>query len=69
VAPAWTFEVAPPRVLAGGSGGSLLFRAREAVAKAGVDDVSAVGEAVDDGLGEAGVGEHFGPTRRTAGWW
>ena len=28
---------------------------------AGVDDVRAVGEAVDDGLGEAGVGEDLGP--------
>jgi hypothetical protein len=28
---------------------------------AGVDDVGAVGESVDDGLGEAGVGEHLGP--------
>ena len=28
---------------------------------AGVDDVGAVGEPVDDGLGEAGVGEDPGP--------
>jgi len=28
---------------------------------AGVDDVGAVGEAVDDGLGEAGVAEDLGP--------
>ena len=40
--------------------------AGEAVAEApglgaGVDDVSAVGEAIDDGLGESGVGEHLGP--------
>jgi hypothetical protein len=38
----------------------------EAVAEApgfgaGVDDVRAVGEAVDDGFGHAGVGEHLGP--------
>src|SRR3954468_14231267 len=45
-------------------GGCLL--AGEAVAEApglgaGVDDVGAGGEAVDDGLGEAGVGEDLGP--------
>ena len=28
---------------------------------AGVDDVGAVGEAVDDGLGQPGVGEDLGP--------
>ena len=28
---------------------------------AGVDDVRLVGDPVDDGLGEPGVGEHFGP--------
>jgi hypothetical protein len=28
---------------------------------AGVDDVGAVGEPVNDGFGEPGVGEHFGP--------
>ena len=28
---------------------------------AGVDDVGLVGEAVDDGLGEPGVGEDLGP--------
>jgi hypothetical protein len=28
---------------------------------AGVDDVRAVGEAVDDGLGQSGVGEDLGP--------
>src|SRR3954470_14429735 len=40
--------------------------AGEAVAEApglgaGVDDVRAVGEAVDDGFGESGVGEDLGP--------
>src|SRR6266702_1810862 len=60
-----------------GGGGAARPRARgvvagsasllvEAVAKApglgaGVDDVGAVGEAVDDGLGEAGVVEDLGP--------
>src|SRR5829696_8247482 len=47
----------------GGGPGCLLL---EAVAEApglgaGVDDVGAVGEAVDDGLGEPGVGEHLRP--------
>jgi hypothetical protein len=28
---------------------------------AGVDDVGSVGEAVDDGFGESGVGEDFRP--------
>jgi hypothetical protein len=40
--------------------------AGEAVAEApglaaGLDDVGLVGEAVDDGLGESGVGEDLGP--------
>jgi hypothetical protein len=48
-----------------GSGGSFLG-AGESVAEApglcaGVDDVRAVGDAVDDGLREAGVGEHLRP--------
>jgi hypothetical protein len=43
-----------------------LLSSGEAVAKApgfgaGVDDVRAMGEAVDDGFGHAGVGEHLGP--------
>ena len=47
------------------SPGSVL-RVGEAVAQApglgaGVDDVRAVGEAVNDGFGEPGVGEHLGP--------
>jgi hypothetical protein len=47
------------------SPGSVL-RVGEAVAEApglgaGVDDVRAVGEAVNDGFGEPGVGEHLGP--------
>ena len=45
---------------------SAAFGVREAVVEApglgaGVDDVGAVGESVDDGLGEAGVGEHLRP--------
>ena len=43
-----------------------LLGAGESVAKApgfgaAVDDVRFVGEPVDDGFGEPGVGEHFGP--------
>src|SRR5579863_5426085 len=42
--------------------GSLLEAVAEAPALvAGVDDVCAVGEAVDDGFREAGVGEDLGP--------
>ena len=56
-----------------GAGGSrrggqppFLVVAGEAVAEApglgaGLDDVGLVGEPVDDGLGEPGVGEHLGP--------
>ena len=54
--------------LRGGVSASLLLGAAafEAVAEApalgaGVDDVRAVGDPVDDGLGHARVGEHFGP--------
>jgi len=36
---------------------------------AGVDDVGAVGESVDDGFGEAGVVEDFGPFAEGEGWW
>ena len=58
----------------GSSGGGRAGLAGEAVAEApglgaGVDDVGAVGEAVDDGLGEAGVGEDLGPFAERAGWW
>src|SRR5918999_5300198 len=49
-----------------GGGPAALGLAGEAVAEApglgaGVDDVGAVGEAVDDGLRESGVGEDLGP--------
>src|SRR5215210_3531031 len=49
-----------------GGGSCRLGLAGKAVAEApglgaGVDDVRAVGEAVDDGLGEPGVGEYLGP--------
>ena len=55
-------DLTAARAVGGGHG----FLAREAVAEApglgaGVDDVRAVGEAVDDGLGEPGVGEDLGP--------
>src|SRR3954468_5499027 len=50
---------------AGGSGsfaGALLEAVAEAPALgAGVDDVGLVGDAVNDGLGQAGVGEDLGP--------
>jgi hypothetical protein len=57
-------------MVAGGSSGrgsvSFLGLALEAVAEApglaaGVADVRAVGEAIDDGFREPGVGEYLGP--------
>ena len=56
----------PGRVAFGPRSGALLGRAGEAVAEApglgaGVDDVRAVGEPVNDSLREPGVGEHLGP--------
>jgi len=61
------------RVLGGGVRGSLRA-AGEAVAKApglaaGVDDVRAVRESVDDGLRQAGRRGRPWSIRRTAGWW
>ena len=60
----WSGEGLAGASCGGGSGS--LFGAGEAVAKAPglgafVDDVSAMGEAIDDRLGESGVEEHLGP--------
>ena len=56
----------PRAAVPGGGSGSRAGALLEAVAEApalgaGVDDVGLVGDAVDDGLGQAGVGEDLGP--------
>ena len=60
-----TRQIPSARPAGGGSGGSFLGSGEPVVEApglvAGVDDVCSVGDAVDDGLGEARVGEDLGP--------
>src|SRR3954451_6167586 len=60
------FAMTAARASRAGGSGSFAGALLEAVAEApglgaGVDDVGLVGDAVDDGLGETGVGEDLGP--------